>query len=103
MSDSSTDGIPEIFDIDVPEISEIPTVEKPCVLCARRDTHAVNTFVLCGQRFHTVRCWHDGMMWVEQEKLTSRGCLTSTIPLLGDNYFSRSASQFSGLRSTPFL
>ena len=40
---------------------------------------------------------------VEQEKLTSRGCLTSTIPPLGDNYFSRSASQFSGLRSTPFL
>ena len=25
-------------------------------------------------------------------------CLTSTIPPLGDNYFSRSASQFSGLQ-----
>ena len=31
------------------------------------------------------------------------GCLTSTIPPLGDNYFSRSVFQFSGLRSTPFL
>jgi SAM-dependent methyltransferase len=56
-----------VFDITIPELGEIPAIEKPCLLCGRRDFVPLNSFVLNHRRFHTVRCIHDGMMWLEPQ------------------------------------
>lgn len=55
----------EIFTLRVPGLGDIPTTRPSCVLCGGRDASPVNTFVLNGQRFHTVRCERDGMMWLD--------------------------------------
>ena len=59
--------IREVFDIDVPELGEVPARAVPCLLCGRRDGVPLNTFRLNGTRFHTVRCPHDGMMWLDPQ------------------------------------
>jgi SAM-dependent methyltransferase len=59
--------IPEVFDITVPWIEDIPAREVSCLLCGERDIAPVNTFVLNGRRFHTVRCKTDGMMWLDPQ------------------------------------
>jgi SAM-dependent methyltransferase len=57
----------QVFDINVPDLGQIPAAEKPCLLCGRRDFFPLNSFVLNGKRFHTVRCPRDGMMWLEPQ------------------------------------
>jgi SAM-dependent methyltransferase len=57
----------EIFNISVPELGEIPVANKTCLLCGRRNFIPLNTFTLNQSRFHTVRCVHDGMMWLEPQ------------------------------------
>jgi len=57
----------EVFNITVPELDDIPVMEKLCILCGSRNIAPVNTFVLNGKRFHTVRCLHDGMMWLDPQ------------------------------------
>lgn len=57
----------EVFNIDVPELGDIPVTEKPCILCGCRDFFPLNSFVLNNRRFHTVRCVRDGMMWLEPQ------------------------------------
>jgi SAM-dependent methyltransferase len=57
----------EIFNVHIPELADIPTAEKPCLLCGRREFFPLNTFVLNEQRFYTVRCKLDGMMWLEPQ------------------------------------
>jgi SAM-dependent methyltransferase len=59
--------IREVFNITVPDLGEIPVMEKPCLLCGGRDFLPLNTFVLNERRFHTVRCLRDGMMWLEPQ------------------------------------
>ena len=59
--------IREVFNITVPWISDIPTREVHCLLCGERNTAPVNTFVLNGRRFRTVRCLSDGMMWLDPQ------------------------------------
>jgi 2-polyprenyl-3-methyl-5-hydroxy-6-metoxy-1,4-benzoquinol methylase len=59
--------IPEVFNITVPELGEIPVNEKACLLCGGRDFFPLNSFVLNHRRFHTVRCVRDGMMWLEPQ------------------------------------
>jgi SAM-dependent methyltransferase len=60
-------SVPEVFNITVPELGEIPVIEVPCLLCGGRDYFPLNSFVLNDRRFHTVRCTHDGMMWLEPQ------------------------------------
>jgi len=60
-------SIREVFNITVPALGHIPVREQPCLLCGRRDYLPLNTFVLNDQRFHTIRCIHDGMMWLEPQ------------------------------------
>jgi 2-polyprenyl-3-methyl-5-hydroxy-6-metoxy-1,4-benzoquinol methylase len=57
----------EVFNISVPELGEISVAEKPCLLCGKRYFIPLNTFILNQRRFHTVRCIHDGMMWLEPQ------------------------------------
>lgn len=59
--------IPEIFNITVQWIEDIPAKDVPCLLCGKRNIAPVNTFALNGRRFHTVRCQADGMMWLDPQ------------------------------------
>jgi len=61
------DSMREVFDIVVPWITDISTRRVPCLLCGRRDITPLNTFLLNGQRFYTVRCQADGMMWLDPQ------------------------------------
>jgi 2-polyprenyl-3-methyl-5-hydroxy-6-metoxy-1,4-benzoquinol methylase len=61
--------IREVFNISVPELGEIQTREKPCLLCGRREFLILNSFLLNGQRFYVVRCKLDGMMWLEPQPM----------------------------------
>lgn len=58
-------GVPRVFDLTVPWIPEVPTETVACLLCSGRETRPLNTFVLNGHRFFTVRCRLDGMMWLD--------------------------------------
>jgi SAM-dependent methyltransferase len=60
-------GIREVFNITVPDLGQIPVREKPCLLCGRRDFFPLNSFILNNRRFHTVRCFRDGMMWLDPQ------------------------------------
>jgi SAM-dependent methyltransferase len=57
----------EVFDITVPWISTIPARPVACLLCRERRIHPLNTFILNGARFYTVRCLSDGMMWLDPQ------------------------------------
>ena len=57
----------EVFDITVPWISSIPACPVACLLCGERRIKPLNTFVLNGARFYTVRCLSDGMMWLDPQ------------------------------------
>src|SRR4030042_1391693 len=57
----------EVFDITVPWITDIPAAEITCLLCGQRNITQLNTFLLNGKRFHTVRCLSDGMMWLDPQ------------------------------------
>ncbi|MBM4429517.1 MAG: class I SAM-dependent methyltransferase [Chloroflexi bacterium] len=57
----------EVFDINVPWITDIPTTQVACLLCGERNIVPLNTFVLNSRRFHTVRCRSDGMMWLDPQ------------------------------------
>jgi 2-polyprenyl-3-methyl-5-hydroxy-6-metoxy-1,4-benzoquinol methylase len=57
----------EVFDITVPWITDIPAAEITCLLCGHRNIIPLNTFLLNGKRFHTVRCLSDGMMWLDPQ------------------------------------
>ena len=57
----------EVFDITVPWISNIPARPVACLLCGERRIRLLNTFVLNGARFFTVRCLSDGMMWLDPQ------------------------------------
>lgn len=61
------DGVREVFDVVVPWIADIPTCHVSCLLCGERDIRPLNSFVLNGQRFFTVRCLTDGMMWLDPQ------------------------------------
>lgn len=60
-------SVREVFNITVPALGKIPAQEQPCLLCGRRDFLPLNAFRLNDRRFHTVRCIHDGMMWLEPQ------------------------------------
>ena len=60
-------AVPEIFNITVPWIESIPMRQVACLLCGERNVTPLNTFVLNGHRFHTVRCASDGMMWLDPQ------------------------------------
>lgn len=60
-------SVREVFNIAVPALGHIPAREQPCLLCGRREIMPLNAFVLNNQRFHTVRCIHDGMMWLDPQ------------------------------------
>lgn len=60
-------AIREVFNITIPWLDEIPAREVPCLLCGQRDLVPLNSFVLNGHRFHTVRCRVDGMMWLDPQ------------------------------------
>lgn len=62
-----TQGMKEVFDLTAPWISAIPIRHVSCLLCGQRNTTALNTFVLNGHRFFTVRCHTDGMMWLDPQ------------------------------------
>lgn len=55
----------KVFDLYVAWIEDIPVAEAACLLCGQRDFVLLNSFVLNGRPFHTVRCRADGMMWLE--------------------------------------
>jgi SAM-dependent methyltransferase len=57
----------EVFDITVPWIQDIPAMEAGCLLCGGRSVVPLNTFILNGKRFFTVRCRSDGMMWLDPQ------------------------------------
>jgi SAM-dependent methyltransferase len=57
----------EVFDISVPWISNIPARPVACLLCGERRINPLNTFILNGARFFTVRCLSDGMMWLDPQ------------------------------------
>jgi 2-polyprenyl-3-methyl-5-hydroxy-6-metoxy-1,4-benzoquinol methylase len=61
------ESVREVFNITLPALGEIPAREQPCLLCGRREILPLNTFVLNGKRFHTVRCIYDGMMWLDPQ------------------------------------
>lgn len=60
-------GMRQVFDVTVPWIADIPTHHVLCLLCGKRDIRPVNTFLLNGQRFFTVRCNADGMLWLDPQ------------------------------------
>jgi len=57
----------EVFDITVPWISDVPARPVACLLCGERRITPLNTYVLNGNRFYTVRCLSDGMMWLDPQ------------------------------------
>lgn len=59
--------IAQVFDITVPWITRIPARQVPCLLCGERNIVRLNTCVLNGKRFYTVRCLADGMMWLDPQ------------------------------------
>lgn len=59
--------VDKIFDVTVPWITHIPTRDVPCLLCGRRDIRPLNAFRLKDQKFFTVRCQADGMMWLDPQ------------------------------------
>jgi SAM-dependent methyltransferase len=60
-------AVREVFDITVPWITDIPVTQVACLLCGERDFAPLNTFLLNGHRFYTVRCVSDGMMWLDPQ------------------------------------
>lgn len=56
-----------VFEAVVPWVTEIRTRRVPCLLCGKRDIRPLNSFVLNGRRFFTVRCQTDGMMWLDPQ------------------------------------
>ncbi len=60
-------AVREVFDITVPWITDVPVAWVACLLCGERDFTPLNTFLLNGQRFYTVRCMSDGMMWLDPQ------------------------------------
>jgi SAM-dependent methyltransferase len=61
------ESVHEVFNIMVPDLDDIPVIEKPCLLCGARNIVPLNSFVLNKRRFHTVRCLRDGMMWLDPQ------------------------------------
>ncbi|MFX0095245.1 MAG: class I SAM-dependent methyltransferase [Candidatus Hodarchaeota archaeon] len=57
----------EIFSINVPWITKIPVHQANCLLCKGRNIVPLNTFILNGKRFYTVRCLTDGMIWLDPQ------------------------------------
>ncbi|PKO23919.1 MAG: hypothetical protein CVU38_01495, partial [Chloroflexi bacterium HGW-Chloroflexi-1] len=57
----------QVFDITAAWITDIPVIAVPCLLCGEREIVRLNTFLLNGRRFHTVRCANDGMMWLDPQ------------------------------------
>lgn len=57
----------DVFDATVAWMADIPVREVPCLLCGQRDIRSLNTFVLNFQRFDTVRCQRDDMMWLDPQ------------------------------------
>jgi SAM-dependent methyltransferase len=60
-------AVREVFDITVPWITDIPVTQVTCLLCGERNSVPLNTFLLNGHRFYTVRCASDGMMWLDPQ------------------------------------
>jgi hypothetical protein len=60
-------SVREVFNITVPALGHVPAREQPCLLCGRREIIPLNALVLNDQRFHTVRCIHDGMRWLDPQ------------------------------------
>jgi SAM-dependent methyltransferase len=63
--------VPEVFNVCVPWIAEIATTPVSCLLCGGHDVIPLSTFLLNGQRFYTVRCRQDGMMWLDPRPAAS--------------------------------
>ena len=61
------EAVREVFNIAVPWITDIPVTQVACLLCGERNTTPLNTFLLNGYRFYTVRCVSDGMMWLDPQ------------------------------------
>ena len=57
----------QVFDLTVPWITAIPVAQITCLLCSQRNITPLNTFLLNGKRFHTMRCLSDGMMWLDPQ------------------------------------
>jgi len=60
-------AVREVFDITVPWITDIPATQVACLLCGERNFVPLNTFLLNGHQFCTVRCVADGMMWLDPQ------------------------------------
>src|SRR5512135_3160713 len=59
--------IAQVFDITAPWIRQIPTNQAMCLICGERNITPLNTCLLNGKRFYTVRCLADGMMWLDPQ------------------------------------
>jgi len=60
-------AVREVFNITVPWITDIPVTQVACLLCGERNLTLLNTSLLNGHRFYTVRCVSDGMMWLDPQ------------------------------------
>jgi len=58
---------PEIFNINDETLPYFICIKKPCLLCGVRNIIPLNSFILNGFEFHTVRCNNDGMMWLDPQ------------------------------------
>ncbi|MFX1511810.1 MAG: class I SAM-dependent methyltransferase [Promethearchaeota archaeon] len=56
-----------IFNINIPWITNIPIQQIPCLICGERNISPLNTFILNGERFYTVQCISDQMMWLDPQ------------------------------------
>lgn len=64
---SEDNAVREVFNVTVPWITGIPTNRVACLLCGEQNFIPLNTFLLNGKRFCTVRCISDGMMWLDPQ------------------------------------
>src|SRR4030043_505423 len=58
---------PEIFNINDKTLPYFKCIKKTCLLCGERNIIPLNSFILNGFEFNTVRCNNDGMMWLDPQ------------------------------------
>jgi SAM-dependent methyltransferase len=59
------EAVPLVFAATVPWVGRLDVEETPCLLCGRHDARPVQRCVLNGRTLRTVRCVHDGMLWLD--------------------------------------
>src|SRR5262245_9725840 len=65
VAGTAAGAVPLVFAADVPWVGRLEVEQTPCLLCGRRDVRPVQRCTLNGRTLRTVRCVHDGLLWLD--------------------------------------